>query len=122
MKQPSYKNIIWRIVPIISMVALVGIAVASCTVQNQLATQEQSIELTATDRQTLETAQRAYNAFVDTLATGDEKPFLEMLTDDVTFQVPIPQFRGRSKAKHRLPLLPAGDGTLLGCGCCHLRC
>lgn len=57
------------------------------------------MELTASDRQTLETAQRAYNAFVDALATGDEKPLVEMLTDDVTFQVPIPQFRGTQQGK-----------------------
>ena len=44
---------------------------------------------------TIETAKRAFGAFIQGWANGDFQTFLEMLTDEFTFSYPYGKYRGK---------------------------
>ena len=105
MNKPSDKNITHRTVLISGIVALLGLAVASCAiVQNSTRTQEQSMDLISTDRQTLAAAQRAFDAWKQSLETGDEQVFAAVVADNVKFVVNLPfdQWRGEHQGRARV--------------------
>ncbi|MBE9129842.1 MULTISPECIES: nuclear transport factor 2 family protein [unclassified Coleofasciculus] len=50
---------------------------------------------------TIEVAQGAFGHFSHGLATGEWKPFVEMLTDDFTFWFPVGPYQGLNVGKER---------------------
>ena len=58
--------------------------------------------MTSSAPATLEIAQAAFVDFTDGLADGDWQPFLDHLSDDVTFWFPAGPFKGHNQGKDRL--------------------
>lgn len=53
------------------------------------------------ERNTMDVAQRAFGHFTHGLATGEWQQFLDMLTDDFTFWIPLGKYQGLNAGKER---------------------
>ena len=62
------------------------------------------MDLISTDRQTLQAAQRAFDAWKQSLETGDEQAFAAVVADNVRFVVNLPydQWRGEHQGRARV--------------------